>query len=101
MKTKKANIIHIHGRRWFDRINGNTYHTVEIIIDGEHAHKSVMEYGYERAYMQTAQEWLEANGYLPGIKHHENGGGEPLWQYTERQGMKITDTVDDVLKLDL
>jgi len=36
VKMKSITVI---GRRWFERINGNTYHSAEIIIDGTFVHK--------------------------------------------------------------
>lgn len=47
------------GRRWFDRHNGNTYHSVEVVIDGRSRYNSGIEYGYEDAYITTAIVWIE------------------------------------------
>ena len=95
-RKRKPRVIHIHGRRWFERTNGNIYHTVEIWIDGEHIHKCEFEYGYESQYEWTAREWLAKNGYLPGIKDRESGGGEPLWNYCRGRGISFVNEVDDV-----
>lgn len=57
--------IHISGRRWYRRGIGGTYHTAAIYIDGEHAHTTAMQYGYEDQYQQTAGDWLAAHGFLP------------------------------------
>ena len=51
----------IHGYRWFDKINGNTYHTVT--IDRVRDHKRIYEsefivYGYDEQYKQTAYDEL-------------------------------------------
>lgn len=87
----------IIGRRWFDRVNGNTYHTSEVIVDGACVHKTDRHYGYGEQYLQTALDWLEKNGYLPGIEHHENGSTEALWHYCrERMGIAFTYSVSDV-----
>lgn len=61
---KTINSLVIIGRKWFDKPNGNTYHTAEIIIDGFEAYKSEMQYGYGEAYLQTASEWLKDYGYI-------------------------------------
>lgn len=55
--------IHIEGRRWFQRLYGNTYHSVRIWIDGELVLYSGETYGYGDQYLQTAFEWLFVNGY--------------------------------------
>lgn len=78
-------------RRWFDRKNGNTYHVVEILIDGVSVHHSPMTYGYDRAYETTAAEWLEANGYLPaGSKR------QALWRVCQDAGVKLDSRAVDV-----
>ena len=57
--------LHIEGRRWFQRTAGNTYHTVRIFIDGECVHTSECTYGYGDCFLQTALDWLKANGFAP------------------------------------
>jgi hypothetical protein len=71
----------IIGRRWFQRGPGNTYHTAQIIVDGKTVHKSIKSYGYGDMYVETATQWLEANGYMPDREHHANGSAEPAWRY--------------------
>lgn len=44
----------IIGRRWFDRINGNTYHSVEVYKGGKLLERVPFQYGYGDGYMQTA-----------------------------------------------
>ena len=83
--------IEISGRRWFQKTMGNTYHTVEIWIDGKPVHKSERNYGYGNQYVVTAREWLLFNGWLPGIEE-----GEPLWRYCQRVGIVLLDTVSEV-----
>jgi glutamate formiminotransferase len=53
----------INGVKWFDRINGNTYHTVSIIdVDSnETIYNSDITYGYDDAWRQTAYTWLVKN----------------------------------------
>lgn len=56
--------------KWFDKINGNTYHSVKItrchdgaIITGS------FRYGYGNHYQQTALEQMEDANWLP-LKYH-------------------------------
>ena len=86
--------ITIYGKRWHDGFN--TYNTAEILIDGKFVHKTPFAYGYEEHYKQIAQEWLDDNGYLPGIEHHENGSTEPLWRYAEDREINFRATAIDV-----
>ena len=90
--------LHISGRRWFERTNGNTYHTAQTIVDGNPGPSVPFAYGYGDHYLTTAAEALEAAGHLPGREHHANGSAEPLWRYCERNGIKYTATVADVAR---
>ena len=65
--------ITIMGRKWFDRINGNTYCSSKIFIDGEHVHTIPMTYGYGDYYRQMSMEWLADNGHIPAdVRHAHN-----------------------------
>ena len=93
---KQPRIIHINGKRWFDRRNGNTYHSVKAWADGALVFDCPFAYGYEEAYQETATDWLTANGYLEGREEYRNGCHEPFWQYAERKGIKYAFDVADV-----
>ena len=94
MSTPKT--IHIHGRRWFERGNGNTYHSVAIYIDGTFRVKVGPVYGCGDHYAQTAVEYLDTAGHLPGRITRNGTPGECLWRYCERNGIAFEDEVDDV-----
>ena len=54
----------IIARKWFDRVNGNTYHSARIIINGSELDvKNPFEYGYGDSYMTTATDLAIENGY--------------------------------------
>jgi hypothetical protein len=55
-------IISIFGKRWFDRINGNTYHSVKVYADGKLVGFEPFTYGYGEGYLQTAVELLVKAG---------------------------------------
>lgn len=86
------------GRRWFDRTYGNTYHSVDVVVDGVSIGKVKIAYGYGTHYLQTASDMLEKAGLLPDIEHYKNGGVESLWSYCERHGVAFFDTVSDVAR---
>ena len=58
----------IEGRKWFDKINGNTYHSVTITKITEKENEVIteipMSYGYEDAYKQTAYDKLIQMGLV-------------------------------------
>ena len=55
--------LHISARRWFNRTYGNTYHSVRIYQDGKQIACLPYQYGYGEQWLQTAIDWLRANGY--------------------------------------
>lgn len=59
---KKIETLVIRGRRWFQKLYGNTYHTVIIVVNG-HILKSSIQYGYGNQYLVTAVDLLRENGY--------------------------------------
>ena len=53
--------------KWFDKINGNAYHAVNIYEFKEGwnlIYSSGLTYGYGEQYKETAKDWLIKNGYL-------------------------------------
>jgi len=52
--------------KWFDRVNGNTYHSVRIerVRDGKVIAQG-MTYGYGEHYRQTALKLMSENKWLP------------------------------------
>jgi hypothetical protein len=89
--------ITVVGRRWFNRNQGNTYHSAEILVNGLFVHKTPYEYGYGGQYEETAAEWLEKNGFMPGRERHANTGGrESLGRYCERHDVAYSCGVTDV-----
>lgn len=79
-KRTKAKTITVLGRKWWDKENGNTYHTAQVMVNGETVGKTEFQYGYDDHYLQSAAEWLEKNGYITR-KHYGNGGSQPLWAH--------------------
>lgn len=57
--------ISVEGRRWFQKTYGNTYHSVRIYVDGKEVAYLPFQYGYGDQFLQTALDWLKANGYAP------------------------------------
>jgi uncharacterized protein (TIGR02996 family) len=84
--------IAVRGRRWFQRTNGNTYHTADIFVNGEHVHTTPTTYGYGSAYQDTAKQWLHQSGYLS----HTPEGYSSLWRSSQDHGIDYQDSVDDV-----
>jgi len=65
METKNKVQFVAHGARWFDGVNGNTYHSVYVkrCSDGE-VLKCEWQYGYGNHYRQTALKAMKEAGWL-------------------------------------
>ena len=65
--------IEINANRWFDRVNGNTYHSVRVIVDGKVIGINPFEYGYGSGYLQTAFGLLQDANVFPKTGERFNG----------------------------
>jgi len=92
-RKRKPKVIHVHGRRWFERTNGNTYHSVTVWVDGEQVHRLDFAYGYGSMYEQNACDWLRHNGYMPGSQGDKYVS---LSRYCREHGIKYVCECDDV-----
>ncbi len=87
MTTRKIKFI-CNAVKWFDKVNGNTYHSVRIIrvSDGEVivGLNDPFEYGYGDQYRYTALAAMEHNKWLPP-KYRGNNNGFPKSNDYERE----------------
>ena len=95
-RLKKGDDVLIIGRRWFDKVNGNTYHTAELQVNGNFVAKSGMQYGYGDNYVETGKELLLQNYKLP-IGFNEKS---PLYQLRDKK-ITFRSFAYDGLKRDL
>ena len=59
-------------RRWFDKVNGNSYFSVNLITAGN-AINIPMQYGYGSQWQYEVINLLEKYGFIPKIPYYENG----------------------------
>jgi hypothetical protein len=78
------------GRRWFEKTNGNTYHSAEIYVNGKFAHKIDFTYGYGYQFEYNAWEWLKKNGYFKNVSDSSPG------RWCRENGIEWSATVADV-----
>ena len=50
-------------KTWCDSINGNTYHSVEVLCPNGETLYQGMTYGYGYQYKETTRKLLKGNGY--------------------------------------
>lgn len=93
--TPTPTTLTIIGRRWFQKSAGNTYHSVDVIVDGIQVWQSCRTYGYGDHYVQTAFEWLESAG-LVTLERYPNGMKQWPWQWAQDNGVQLDCRVTDV-----
>ena len=82
--------------RWFDRVNGNTYHSVRTTrVKDSAVIAAPLQYGYGDHYRQTALEIMLKNRWLPKKYNAEN-----LYMYERENNYPIMWDVSDGLKRD-
>jgi hypothetical protein len=81
--------IFILGLLWTDKINGNTYHSSEVFIDGKMVGKVTMEYGNGDQFEWTGADILKGKR---GKKNYLRGQlpDEFLWKYCDRKKITLT-----------
>ena len=79
----------IVGKKWFDKANGNTYHSARVFdLEKKVIAVAPFQYGYHDQFIQSATEALQKSGKFDGImlKHDEyiaiDGG------YTKQRDVK-------------
>ena len=55
----------IHAKKWFDKVNGNTYHSVRVLDTQRQLQLQVpFQYGYGDHYRTTAQQEMIKQGWI-------------------------------------
>lgn len=92
--------------KWFDKINGNTYHSVRVI---RHKDGAVIvgqfQYGYGDHYRQTALEEMLRSKWLPVKyrhihRHMDTNVQKSIYDYERENNYPILWNVSDGLKRD-
>lgn len=84
MEAKNENEIQsliIMARRYSS--NGNTYHSVNVFVNGISIGINKFEYGYGDAYKDTAFNILKENGYFNTEERFNNGMSIGRWNFQE------------------
>jgi hypothetical protein len=63
--TKEIRSVFVECREWFDKVNGNSYFSARIWINGGQVAIIPFSYGYGDFYIYEAQKKLLELGYLP------------------------------------
>lgn len=99
MKAKSVTIL---GRTWFDRVNGNTYHSARVFVDGKHVATVPFQYGYGNQFEWNAVDALERANIFKGKQARQrnaNGSAESGWSWLrDRLGLGYLVSVSECLK---
>ena len=98
-------IFTIIARKWFEKLNGNTYHSTEVYKNGVLLERVPFQYGYGKQWDQTAAQviarqcprlWKNANkkAYPNGSKYSLAYGSD-IARYTKH---KVITSVTDVTR---
>jgi hypothetical protein len=80
-QVMKGDNITIIARRWFDRVNGNTYFSAVGLINGIQVVEIPFEYGYGNHYEYRIFVEMQKAGYCPDVEQYSYGGCEALFRY--------------------
>ena len=84
------------GKKWFDKVNGNTYHSVRVTRNSDNAViVGRFQYGYGDSYRDTALAEMSKAGWLPKGYSKDN-----LHMYERENDYPIYWTVSSGLKRD-
>lgn len=81
-KLKKNSQIVVVGKKWFDKLNGNTYHSSELIVNGDTIDKIPFTYGYGNQFEQSALDLLQ--------KHYKGFDTVKMLWKVKDMGYKLT-----------
>lgn len=73
MNIEDIKSITVIAKKWFDKPNGNTYHSCIVLVDGKEVGYTSFEYGYGEQYKQTALKLLQECGYFNTGESYPNG----------------------------
>lgn len=102
MENRKIQFI-ARACRWFDKVNGNTYHSVQITRTSDGATIAEQwQYGYGDQYRWTALDTMEKAGWLPEkyTGKHDNGSAKHC-AFERENNYPIEWIVSDGLKRDM
>ena len=100
MKERKIKFV-ANGFKWFDKVNGNTYHSVRIVRCRDGATVTVpFTYGYGDHYKETALLAMGVAGWLPKKYNPKPGFNNSYYLYERDNNYPIMWTIKDGLKRD-
>lgn len=79
--------LHITAKEWFDRVNGNSYFSAVMTIDGQRTITIPFMYGYGEQYLYECLHVLQTEGLIPSQIY----GGLP--RYCRENGIELHENI--------
>ena len=96
MFKKISRSLFVEGREWFDKVNGNSYFSARLWVDGGQVAILPFQYGYGDQFLYEAQKKLLELGYLP--QEEKNAS---LWSIAENLGFDFYSSKSETNKRDM
>lgn len=96
MDKKITRSLFVEGREWFDKVNGNSYFSARLWVDGGQVAILTFQYGYGDQYLYEAQKKLLELGYLP--QENKNQG---LWSIAQEMGFDFYSSKSECKKSEM
>ena len=83
MNIEKVESVVIEGRSWFDKVNGNSYYSAQIWVNGRVVGRLPFTYGYGDMYRFDSLAALKMTGWLIMVNGwYFNRDGSPVIVYS-------------------
>ena len=96
LEPKILRSLFIEAREWFDKVNGNSYFSARIWVDGSQIAILPFQYGYGSQFEYEAQKKLLELGYIP--QKEKNAG---LWSIAENLGFDFYSSKSETKKSEM
>lgn len=99
-KPKYPKSITVIGKRWFDKVNGNTYCAARVYFDGVEVLRVPWTYGYGDFYAQVSSETVAKKDLLP-LEKYSYGGTQSLARFCSENNINYLQEHSDGLKREM
>ena len=96
LEPKILRSLFIEAREWFDKVNGNSYFSARIWVDGGQVAILPFQYGYGSQFEYEAQKKLLELGYLP-----QEGKNAGLWSIAKNLGFDFYSSKSETKKSEM
>lgn len=93
---KISRSLFIECREWFDKVNGNSYFSARIFVDGGQVAILPFQYGYGDQFLYEAQKKLLELGYIP-----QEGKNASLWSIAQNSGFDFYSSKSETNKREM